>query len=130
MDNCIFCKIVKGEIPCQKIAENEDFLAFLDNQPFTMGHTLVVSKKHFRWTYDVPNFGQYWEFTKKISQTIQNKFNPEFVNFLTMGNEVPHAHIHLIPRYKDDCLTGLYKEEFRTHPSSKQLQQIADNINS
>jgi len=130
MDNCIFCKIVAGEIPCQKIAENEDFLAFLDNQPFTHGHTLVIPKKHFRWTYDVPNFGQYWEFTKQISQTIQNKFNPEFINFLTMGNEVPHAHIHLIPRYKDDSLTGLYKEEFRTHPSSEQLQQIADSINS
>ena len=75
MDNCIFCKIIRGEIPCQKIAENNDFLAFLTIYPFTEGHTLIIPKKHFRWVNDVPNFGEYWDFSRKVSQKIQNKLS-------------------------------------------------------
>lgn len=111
MDNCIFCKIIAGEISCQKIAENEDFLAFLDNQPFTLGHTLIIPKKHYRWTYDVPNFGEYWEFAKTVTNKLISEKNPNFVSYATMGNEVPHAHIHVLPRYNNDHLNILTKTD-------------------
>jgi len=109
MDDCIFCKIVKGEIPCQKIAENKDFIAFLDISPLTKGHTLVVPKTHYRWTYDVPNFGEYWEFTKEVTLKIQSQYKPEFISYLTMGNDIPHAHIHVVPRYGGDYIKLLPK---------------------
>jgi histidine triad (HIT) family protein len=130
MEDCIFCKIASRKIPSQIIAENENFIAFLDNQPFTEGHTLVVPKTHYRWVYDVPNFDQYWLFTLEVTQKIKNKLNPEFISYLTMGNEVLHAHIHLIPRYQNDVLTGLFNEKLRTNISVNQLQQIAAKINS
>lgn len=110
MDDCIFCKIAKGEIPCQRIAEDDNFLAFLDIHPFTPGHTLVIPKQHFRWTYDIPNFGEYWEFAKLVSQKLKEEFNPEFINFLTMGNDVFHAHIHVLPRYLNDNIKMLSKK--------------------
>lgn len=130
MDDCIFCKIVAGKIPCHKIHENEDFLAFLDIKPFTEGHTLIIPKTHYRWTYDVPNFTEFWKFAQETTKLIQNKLNPLFLTYLTMGNEVPHAHIHLLPRYDNDRLTGLFTESLRSNPHTSHLKQIADKINS
>lgn len=129
MDDCIFCKIAKGDIPCAKIIENDQFFAFLDNRPFTEGHALVIPKGHFRWVHDVPNFGEYWEFARQVTQKIQANLSPVFVSYLTMGNEVPHAHIHILPRYENDVLVGLYKEEFRTPTSANDLKKLADKIN-
>jgi histidine triad (HIT) family protein len=129
MEDCIFCKITSGIIPCQKIHEDNDFLAFLDNQPFTEGHTLIIPKIHYRWVYDIPKFDQYWSFILQVTQKIQNKLNPQFISYLTMGNQVSHAHVHLLPRYKDDCLVGLFAENLRSNPTNTQLQLIADKIN-
>jgi len=72
MDDCIFCKIVKGEIPAFKVYEDNDFLAFLDINPISVGHTLLIPKKHYRWVYDVPNFGEYWQVAQKIALSIKN----------------------------------------------------------
>ena len=108
MDDCVFCKIVRGEIPCHKVYEDENFLAFLDIKPFAMGHTLIIPKKHYRWVYDVPNFGEYWQLAQKISLNIKkSSLNPGYISFLTMGNEVLHAHIHLIPRSTEDDITPI-----------------------
>lgn len=105
MDDCIFCKIIKGEIPCQKVYEDANFLAFLDINPVSVGHTLLIPKKHYRWVYDVPNFGEYWQVAQKLAINIKNSaLNPEFISFITMGNEIPHAHIHIIPRNSDDTV--------------------------
>lgn len=97
MESCIFCKIVNGEIPSFKIYEDEQFLAFMDVFPRAKGHALVIPKEHYRWVYDVPAFGSYWEITKKIALKIQQHVGAEFISFLTMGEEVPHAHIHILP---------------------------------
>ncbi len=97
MDTCIFCKIVKGEIPAFKIYEDKNFLAFMDVFPRAKGHALVIPKKHYRWVYDVPNFGEYWEVSRKVAKKIQESLQAEFISFLTMGEEVPHAHIHILP---------------------------------
>jgi len=128
MDDCIFCKIVNGDIPCQKIAENDDFLAFLDIHPFTLGHTMVIPKKHYRWVYDVPNFGEYWEFTKQVTKKINNTLNPLYFSYLTMGNQVPHAHIHIIPRVKDDSLINEFGQNLRLNLTPQQLNEIASKI--
>jgi len=64
--NCIFCKIVKGEIPAYKIYEDENFLAFLDINPQSPGHTQVIPKRHYRWVWDIPNVGAYFEVVKLL----------------------------------------------------------------
>ena len=95
--DCIFCKIVKGEIPAEKIYEDENFLAFLDIRPLSAGHTLVIPKKHYRWVWDMPDVGVYFEITKKIAKVIQKSFGTEQIFSKIIGDEVPHAHIWLFP---------------------------------
>jgi histidine triad (HIT) family protein len=116
MDNCIFCKIVKGEIPSFKIYEDENFLAFMDVFPRAKGHALVIPKQHYRWVYDVANFGEYWEVSKAVAVKIQKSLNAEFISFLTMGEEVPHAHIHILPNgegLKFGEVKSISKEEIK-----------------
>lgn len=105
MEDCIFCKIVKGEIPAYKIYEDKDFLAFLDIAPFVDGHTLVIPKKHYRWVWNLPvgrqvfpNIGQYFSVVQKIARHYQKVFGDEFVASLIWGMDVPHAHIQILPR--------------------------------
>jgi histidine triad (HIT) family protein len=129
MDSCIFCKIIAGDLPCYKIAENDDFLAFLDIKPFSEGHTMVIPKTHCRWTYDVPNFGAMWEFTLTVSKNINSKLKPYFISYLTMGNQVEHAHIHIIPRYFNDKLINEFGPELRLDLTKEQLLTITDKIN-
>jgi len=102
MENCIFCQIVLGKLPCFKVYEDTEFLAFLDIYPRVEGHTLVIPKKHYRWVYDVPNFGNYWEVALKITKAMQKAFNPYFITYVTHGLEVLHAHIHILPRKKEE----------------------------
>jgi len=101
-ENCIFCQIVSKKLPCFKVYEDEDFLAFLDIYPRVEGHTLVIPKKHYRFVYDVPNFGAYWERALKITQAMQKALNPYFITYVTHGLQVPHAHIHIMPRKKGE----------------------------
>ncbi len=93
----MFCKIIKGEIPCYKVYENENFLAFLDAKPWAEGHTLVIPKKHYQWVWDVPNAGEYFEAVAKIANHYKEVFKTEFVMSFIYGYNIPHAHIHLLP---------------------------------
>ncbi len=102
MDDCIFCKIQNGETPCYKIYEDDKFLGFLDINPLNPGNSLLIPKKHYRWVIDVPEFGQYWEVAKKIAIASQAGLSAMSVSFLTLGFEVPHAHIRIIPRFSED----------------------------
>lgn len=127
MMDCTFCKIVKGELPCYKVYEDNLFYAFLDHKPGTLGHTLIIPKKHYRWVYDVPEFTQYWLTVLKVTKAIQRALNPVFVTYLTYGLKVNHAHIHILPR-------GPETEE-EVAPSqkttdTKQLSEIAKKISS
>jgi histidine triad (HIT) family protein len=97
MDNCVFCKIIKGEIPAEKVYEDENFLAFLDIHPLSAGHTLVIPKKHYRWVWDIVEVGAYFEITQKIARAIQKSFGTEEVFSKIIGEDVPHAHIWLFP---------------------------------
>ncbi|MBI5072916.1 HIT family protein [Candidatus Woesearchaeota archaeon] len=128
MENCIFCKIAKGEIPCNKIYEDNEYLAFLDINPVNKGHTLVIPKKHFRWVYDVPEQGKYWTIAQKISQEMVKKIPAMFVHAVTWGEEVHHAHIHLIPRYEDDGIIGFPDFKNKKTFSQEEMKEIAEQI--
>lgn len=129
MENCIFCKIVKGEIPSYKVYEDDLFLAFLDINPANLGHTLLIPKKHYRWVYDVPEFDKYWKIAQKIAFGIKNSpLKPDFVTFLTMGNEVPHAHIHIIPRNDSDSLGPVLSSIPHIQLSTEEFSKISNII--
>ncbi len=99
---CVFCKIVKGKKKCLKILENKRFLAFLDEKPRNLGHTLAIPKKHFRYLWEIPYLGDFFEFAKKVVKGIQRAMDTDWVIAPVLGDEVWHAHLHLIPRFKND----------------------------
>lgn len=105
MSNCIFCKIVNGEIPSYKIYEDENVMAILDISQATKGHTLVLSKKHYKNLYDIDDklAGDIFRVVPKIANAIKAAFNPIGLNVL-INTEKPlqavfHFHLHIIPRY-------------------------------
>ena len=102
MDDCVFCKIIKGIIPCYKVYEDDLFLGFLDIKPLNPGNSLLVPKIHYRWVTDVPEFGLYWEVAKKIALVAMPIVKASATSFLTLGYEVEHAHIRIIPRFDHD----------------------------
>lgn len=97
MQDCIFCKIVRKEIPANIVYEDDDFLAFLDIHPHTPGHTQVIPKKHCRWVWDLPNVGKYFETAKKIALAQRKAFDTDWILSKIVGDEVPHAHIWVFP---------------------------------
>jgi pantetheine-phosphate adenylyltransferase len=104
---CAFCKIVKGKVKALKIFENKKFLAFLDKKPRNLGHTLLIPKKHYRWIWDVPEIEDYFKAAKKIVKALRRAFNTDWVISLVLGDEVKHAHLHLIPRFKGDDFVNI-----------------------
>lgn len=97
MESCIFCKIVKGEIPSFKIYEDDDFIAFLDINPKSPGHTQIIPKEHTRWVWDVENVGKYFEVAKKVALAQRKAFDTDWILSKIVGDEVPHAHIWVYP---------------------------------
>ena len=116
----IFTRIVNGEIPCYKIAEDNNYLAFLDINPLAKGHTLVVPKKEVDYIFDIDDnlLGGMMIFAKKIAKAIDKSIPCKRVGVVVIGLEVPHAHIHLIPINKISDVNfanpklSLPKEEF------------------
>jgi histidine triad (HIT) family protein len=95
--DCIFCKMVKGEVPCYKVYEDENFLAFLDINPQSPGHVQVIPKEHFRYVWDVPNAGDLFKVAKKVATAQQKAFKTDWVLSRIVGDEVHHAHIWVYP---------------------------------
>ena len=95
----IFTKIINGDIPCYKIAENEFYIAFLDVSPLKKGHTLIVPKKEIDYLFDLESetYLGLMDFSKKIAIAIKSAFSCKRIGMSVIGLEVPHAHIHLIP---------------------------------
>ncbi len=107
--DCLFCKIIDGQIPSHKVYENDLVLAFLDIFPLSYGHTIVIPKKHYYNFLDMPedDMGNYFKELKKISLLIKEKlkidgFNIVQNNFPAAGQVIPHLHFHIIPRMKGD----------------------------
>jgi histidine triad (HIT) family protein len=126
--DCIFCKIINGEIPSYKIYEDEKFFAFLDINPLNPGHTLVIPKKHYRWVLDVPQFGNYWEVAGVVAQNLKQNLNAESINFITLGYEVEHSHIHVIPRFKNDDLGGTIDWNKHKKISADEMKKIMKEV--
>ena len=99
----IFSRIIAGEIPCYKVAENEKFFAFLDINPLVKGHTLVVPKQEVDYIFDLSDedLAAMHVFAQKIARAIEKAFPCKKVGEAVIGLEVPHAHIHLIPMQKE-----------------------------
>ena len=95
----IFTKIISGEIPSFKVAENDEFLAFLDIQPIVRGHVLVIPKKPIDYIFNIEDelLGDFMSFTKSVAKKMDMVFDCKRIGMTVIGLEVPHAHIHLIP---------------------------------
>jgi len=114
----VFTKIIQGEIPCYKVAEDENFLAFLDINPLAKGHTLVIPKKEVDYIFDVENelYKDLFVFAKKVAKGIKKVIDCKKVGVVVIGLEVPHAHIHLIP------INNIFDTEF-SRPKLKLSQE-------
>lgn len=115
MTDCIFCKIVAGEIPAYRVYEDDYFLAFLDIRPLSSGHTLVIPKEHHRWVWDVANIGEYFVVVQKVAKAIQKVSGTDEVFMKVIGEEVPHAHVWVFPN--PDKAVG-DKDDFETNAAT------------
>lgn len=123
----IFTKIINGEIPSYKIAEDDQFIAFLDINPLAKGHTLVVPKEETDYLFDLDEdlLGEMMKFSKKVALAIDKTMDCKRVGVAVLGLEVPHAHIHLCP------INDLYDIEFskpKLKLSQEEFEAIAEKI--
>lgn len=125
----IFSRIVAGEIPCHKIAENDEFFAFLDINPVAVGHTLVIPKQEIDYIFDIdtPMLGRMMAFAKQIARAQEQAITCKRVGLAVMGLEVPHAHIHLIPITKE---SDMYFGGKKLAMSQEELAEVAAKIRS
>ncbi|MEJ6794233.1 MAG: HIT family protein [Flavobacteriales bacterium] len=125
----IFSKIVNGEIPCYKVYEDDEFLAFLDAFPVSKGHVLVIPKKETDYIFDIEDqsYARMWQFAKKISKALKLSVSCERIGISVIGLEVAHAHIHLLPiNSLEDMNFSKPKMSF----SKQEFEEIADTIAS
>lgn len=123
----IFSKIISGEIQAYKIAEDENFIAFLDAMPLVKGHTLVIPKKETDLIFDLESevYKNLWAFAQKVAKQVKNAIPCVRVGVAVVGLEVPHAHIHLIPLNKVEDMN--FKNE-RLKLSSEEYTEIQNSI--
>ena len=123
----LFSKIVKGEVPCYKVAENDSFLAFLDIMPVKEGHVLVIPKLEIDYIFDIEDdlIGEMMIFAKSIAKKIEKVFPCNRVGVTVIGLEVPHAHVHLIPI---DRLDDMNFSKPKLNLSDTQLTEIAQKL--
>ncbi|MFP3420850.1 HIT family protein [Bacillus sp. SIMBA_154] len=137
MSDCIFCKIIDGDIPCAKVYEDEHVLAFLDISQVTKGHTLVIPKIHKENIYDMtPEVSNhYFKAIPKIARAIKQEFEPIGLNLLNnngekAGQSVFHYHMHIIPRYgKGDGFGAVWKSH-QDQYTSEDLKEISSAIHT
>ena len=123
----IFSKIVAGEIPCHRIAENDEFLAFLDIQPLADGHTLVIPKTEVDYFFDLDErlLSRINLFARDVARQIETAIPCQRVGVAIIGLEVPHAHVHLIPL---NAVSDINFERPKLERSQEQLAEVAERI--
>jgi len=124
----IFTKIINGEIPCYKIAETEDFFAFLDINPNTTGHTLCIPKKEVDKIFDLDEdtYTGLMQFSRKVALAIKQAIPCKRVGMSVIGLEVPHVHVHLIPLHSMESARFTTKEKL----NKEEFEAIASAIRS
>ena len=125
----IFSKIVSGELPAHKVAEDDRFLAFLDIYPLAKGHTLVIPKKEKDYIFDIEDeeYVELWKFAKKVAKQIEAKIACERIGVAVVGLEVAHAHIHLVP-INDVADINFARPKLQL--TQEELAEIAEKIRS
>jgi len=125
----IFTKIIKGEIPCYKIAENENYFAFLDINPLKAGHTLVIPKRETDYIFDLEDeyLAGMFVFSKKIAIAIRRAIPCKRIGVAILGLEVPHAHIHLVPM---DTMEDINFRNPKLKFTPEEFREIAAKISS
>ena len=123
----IFSRIVKGEIPCYKIAEDEQFFAFMDINPVAVGHTLVIPKREDDYILNLEDgeIGAMMVFAKKVAKAIEKAVPCKRIGVAVIGLEVPHAHIHLIPISQEGDMD--FKKE-HVHMSEEEFREVQKRI--
>lgn len=123
----IFSKIIAGDIPCHKIAENDRFLAFLDIMPLCEGHTLVIPKQEVDYIFDLDDdvLSEMMLFSKTVARSIKNAIPCLRIGVAVIGLEVPHAHIHLIPL---NSMSDINFQNPKLNPSQEALATTAEKI--
>ena len=123
----IFSRIVAGEIPCHKIAEDKEFFAFLDINPVSKGHTLVIPKQETDYIFDLDDavLGRMIAFAKRVARAQEVAIACKRIGMAVMGLEVPHAHIHLIPITKE---SDMYFDKGKKVMSEEELAEVAASI--
>lgn len=126
MEPSIFTKIVKGEIPAYKIAEDDRYLAFLDVFPTTKGHTLVIPKQQIDYLFDLDDalYLGLMAFAKKVAAAVEKAVPCKRIGVAVVGLEVPHAHVHLIPLNKMADMNFANKQQF----SKEEFEEVASKI--
>lgn len=128
-EQTIFTKIIRGEIPCHKVYEDENTIAFLDIHPANVGHTLVVSKTPAPYVWDLSS-GDYqnlMDSTKKIASRIREILNPDYIAEMVIGIDVRHAHVHLIPFSSTVDLEKVFDIQ-KPEPDHETLSKLADRL--
>ncbi|MCA1751837.1 MAG: HIT family protein [Flavobacteriales bacterium] len=123
----LFMRIVNGEIPCHKIAENDDFLAFLDINPLRKGHTLVIPKKEIDYIFDLPDdtLSKMMIFAAEVARKIEKVIPCQRIGVSVIGLEVPHAHVHLIPM---DAVSDMNFSRPKLSIPEDEMAAIAESI--
>lgn len=128
MEDCVFCKIIRKQLPSYTVLDDEKYLAFLDIRPLNPGHTLVVPKDHHRWVWDVPETGQYFETVGRIARVLQKTMKTDWVVADVAGMGVAHAHVHVVPRFQGDGHGEFVNANNAKMISLEQMKVIADKI--
>ena len=120
----LFSRIVAGEIPCHRICEDEDHLAFLDIMPLVMGHVLVIPKREVDYIFDLsgPELAALWQFAQGVAKAVEKAVPCKRVGVAVIGLEVPHAHIHLVPL---QTVGDINFTKEKLHPSESSLAEMA-----
>jgi histidine triad (HIT) family protein len=106
MENCVFCKIISGELPSYKVYEDDNYLAFLNIAQFAQGQTLVIPKKHYDFVWDVEETAEYFKVVRKIAQHYKD-IGYEYVDMMIFGRDIAHAHVRLFPHNNEE---SVYKD--------------------
>lgn len=126
MSDCIFCKIIAGEIPSYKVYEDDETFAFLDINPITDGHTLVVPKQHIRFVHNLeePVYQAVMATVKKVMQTLETSLNPARVGVIIEGFDVDHAHVKVVPLFDVKDIQTVHVKE----TSEEYFREIIEKV--
>jgi histidine triad (HIT) family protein len=129
-EDCVFCKIVEGKLPCYKVYEDDKIISFLDITPYAIGHIMVVPKEHSKWLWDVPidEYNPLMEKCHYLANVLRRAFSTEWVEEVVAGIGVEHTHVHLLPRKRDDGLGEIPTKPLANKPTKEEMEMIRDKI--